>query len=362
MTWKRLRYAAGVPLRWLRILAARRPSDGLHVSYGQPVPGRDTVVSGGLVKFQRLAETFPHRDSGFNVLYLGSNTLPPDWRVQIALARAKGASLVWNQNGVAYPAWHGPGWQRVNAPMKTGLHRADHVFFQSDFCRVGAERYLGARPGRWEILHNAVDTTAFTPAPRSRDGRLVLLLGGNQYQRYRIDRAVRTLALLADHDVDAQLLVTGRLSWLPDEEAAKREAVDLARSLGVLDRVELTGPYVQADAPDVLRRADLLLHTKYNDPCPSLVVEAMACGLPVVYSASGGVPELVGAEAGIGVPAPLDWESDHPPDPERLAEAVARVADRLDDHREAARRRAVDHFDLGAWRERHREVFEELTA
>ena len=86
----------------------------------------------------------------------------------------------------------------------------------------------------------------------------------------------------------------------------------------------------------------------------------MACGLPVVYSASGGVPELVGEDAGVGVPAPLDWEQDHPPDPEELAEGVRRVAERLDEHRAAARERAL-RFDLRRWVERHREVFEGLV-
>ena len=77
-----------------------------------------------------------------------------------------------------------------------------------------------------------------------------------------------------------------------------------------------------------MQSADILLHTKYNDPCPTVVLEAMACGLPVVYSASGGTPELVGDDAGIGVDAPLDWEHDHPPAPEALAEAVLVVAAR----------------------------------
>ena len=52
---------------------------------------------------------------------------------------------------------------------------------------------------------------------------------------------------------------------------------------------------------------------------PTVVLEALASGLPVVYSASGGTPELVGDDAGVGVPAPLDWEQDHPPAPEALA-------------------------------------------
>ena len=53
----------------------------------------------------------------------------------------------------------------------------------------------------------------------------------------------------------------------------------------------------------MLRRAHVLLHTKVNDPCPTAVIEAMACGLPVAYPASGGTVELVGDEAGIGVAA-----------------------------------------------------------
>ena len=193
----------------------------------------------------------------------------------------------------------------------------------------------------------------FVPAPERRAGELTLLLGGSQYQRYRVETALRTLALLPD----ARLLVTGALSFDPD---AERVTLALADELGVRDRVELVGPYAQKDAPALMQRAHLLLHTKYNDPCPGIVVEAMACGLPVVYSASGGVPELVGDDAGVGVPAPRDFERDHPPAPEELAEAVHDVVARLDALSGAARERAVDRFDIRPWVERHREVFAEL--
>ena len=327
------------------------------VSYGV----RRLGTHGGAIKFRELERFFPNRTRGYSVLYLGSSTMPPNAERLVARARRRGAAFAWNQNGVAYPGWHGPGWEETNAPKARALHAADHVFFQSEFCRVSSDRFLGERQGPWEVLHNPVDTERFTPGARhvpGTGGRLTLLLGGNQYQRYRLEAALGTLALLPD----ALLLVSGALSWHPDRRRSEAEGRELVARLGLGERVELLGPYSQEEAPQVMRRADLLLHTKYNDPCPTVVLEAMACGLPVVYSASGGVPELVGEEAGAGggVPAPLDWEQDHPPDPDALAEAVRRVAERLDDYRAAAREQAL-RFDLRPWVERHREVFEGLA-
>jgi glycosyltransferase involved in cell wall biosynthesis len=99
-----------------------------------------------------------------------------------------------------------------------------------------------------------------------------------------------------------------------------------------------------------------------NDPCPSAVIEAMACGLPVVYPASGGTVELVGAEAGVGVAHPDGWERDEPPAPEALAGAVRKVLTDREILSAAARRRAVERFALGPWLDRHAEVFAELLA
>jgi glycosyltransferase involved in cell wall biosynthesis len=332
----------------LDAIAATPPRpDEVAVSYGRErVAGADDVVLGGAVKLQLLERAFPNAPRDFNTLYLVSSSLPLEAAALARLARQRGV-FVWNQNGVAYRGWYGPGWQEVNRPMRGLLHEADHVFFQSAFCKLGSDRFLGERTGPWEILHNPVDVERFTPAPRPQRP-LTLLLGGSQYQRYRLDTALDTLELVRRERPDARLIVTGALSF--------DGSFDL-RGLG--DAVELTGPYTQHEAPELMRRADLLLHTKVNDPCPTVVLEAMASGLPVVYSATGGTPELVGPDAGVGVDAPLDWERDNPPAPAALADGVLRVAQEIDERGAAARARA-EQFDARAWVERHREVFTAL--
>ena len=337
-------------LRWLRLLVGIRRPSGLRVFYGHDrVPSPGAPVAGGTAKFQRLASKFPNHPHDFTLLYLGSTWLPRDLRPLLWVAERRRVPLVVNQSGVAYPGWAGDATDEINAPFRRALLAADHVLYQSEFCKRSADEFLGAPRGSWEVLHNAADVDHFTPAGSPPDGPPTLLLGGDQTQEYRVEVALRTLALLGD----ARLLVTGRL--VADHRPLMRE-------LGVHDRVEFVGRYTQADAPALFRRAHLLLHTKVLDPCPSLVVEAMACGLPVVYARSGGTVELVGEEAGIGVPHPESWERDEPPAPEAFAEAVRSVLDRRDGYASAARRRAVDRFALGPWLDRHAELFAQLMA
>lgn len=349
---RRTRQIAELPVRWGSLIASRPEPPPARVWYGRRVPRSGAEAAGGLVKFQRLQESIPNETHGFNVIYLGSNTMPPDARGVIAFARLRGIPIVWNQDGVAYEAWQPRGWRGANARMARGLHAAAHVFFQSEFCRASAERFLGLPAAKAEVLYNPVDTARFAPSERS-DRPPTLLLGGNQYERYRLETALLTLT----HLPDVHLRIAGRLSWT-DERRATAWALNRVRALGLEQRVHFVGPYAQRDAPAVIHDGDVLLHTKVNDPCPGAVVEAMACGLPVVYSATGGTPELVGSAAGVGVEQPLDYERIVPPDAEALADAASRVFADLDRYARAARERAVERFDLQPWVQRHRKVFE----
>jgi glycosyltransferase involved in cell wall biosynthesis len=341
---------------------AGTPTGIERVTYGQRVPKEHEPAIGGIVKLQHLAKAFPDAALRFNVLYLVTSRLPAAAVVRADWARRKGARVVVNQNGVAYPAWHGSGWEAVNAEMTALLARADHVFYQSEFCRLSADRFVGPARGPWEVLYNPVDTSRFAPQPKAKGRPLTLLLGGSQDQRYRFEAAVRTLAVLIRRGVDGELLVAGRLGWTNDAIAARQQVAALVSSLGLTERVAFLGPYTQAEAPSLFCRADIVLHTKYNDPCPTVVLEALACGRPVVYSKSGGVPELVGDAGGVGIEAELSWERDIPPDPEALADAVCRVQRDLATFAAGARARAVERFDVGHWVARHRRVLEGLVA
>jgi glycosyltransferase involved in cell wall biosynthesis len=304
---------------------------------------------------------YPNSNRKFNTIYLASSNLPLDWAQLIWLAKRKSASLVLNQNGVGYYGWYGRGWEKINAPLKKILHSADYVFYQSNFCKLSADIFLGERLGPWEILYNPVDTQAFSPSKKHLDmDRLVILIAGSHSQFYRVQTAVQTLSAIIQRHREVKLIIAGRLQWTLNNSEAQRKLYDLAHELKVENHIQYIGPYTQKQAPEIFNSAHILIHPQYNDACPSLVLEAMACGLPVVYSHSGGTPELVGEEAGIGIPSVLSWDEVIPPSPEEMAEAVIKIAERRQEYSKAARQRAINHFDIEHWIKRHQIIFSQL--
>ena len=336
---------------------AARPGDSPAVFYGGARAGD---AGGPLVKVARLQTRFPERTGSFNLVYSLSNAPYVPGASLDALAR-RGIAIVHNQNGVFYPGWYGGDWRAENARMAVAYLRADHVFWQSDFCRRCADTFLGPREGAGEVLFNAVDIERFSPghAERPAGAPFTFLLTGKlqAHVAYRLADTIAGLARARAAGLDAALTVAGYL-----DETAIRTADMAARKHGVDGHVHIRGPYSQAEAPDIYRAADAYVMTKHADPCPNTVIEAMACGLPVAYVASGGVPELVSPDAGAGVPADDDWERPFRPDPDALGAAMALVAQDHAAMGRAARARAEAAFGLDAWLARHEAVFGEVLA
>lgn len=330
---------------------ASKAGQSPRVFYGGARSGDN---GGPLVKVQRLQRAFPQAPRSFNLVYSLSNA-PYLTRGTLERLKARGTGLVHNQNGVFYPGWYDGDWKAENTRMSHAYHLADHVFWQSAFCRTCADQFLGAREGDGEVLFNAVDTTHFTPGQRTREKHpFVFLLTGKiqAHLAYRLEDSIAGLAHARAAGLDAELHIAGHL-----DTGAISAATAAAQRMGLTKQVHMLGSYTQARAPEIYCSADAYVMTKHADPCPNTVIEAMSCGLPIAYVASGGVPELVGPDAGSGVPADEDWERPFRPDAAALGQAMLTVAENHTAMAIAARQRAQEQFDLKTWLARHAAIF-----
>ncbi len=333
----------------------------IRVNYGShrvSTLTRDCVVIGGAVKLLELQKHFPHTENGFNLTYLVSSALPP-YAIDLArVAKSQGCKLVWNQNGVAYPAWCGDSYPWLNRTMRELIHLADFVIYQSAFCKTSADRYLGPVKVPHRILFNPVDTEEFFPAEKpSEFSRCELLAMGTSHHFYRILSSLQTLAVLRDEwGVNAHLTLAGKFNW----RGGKAQVHRAIRQMKLQDHITIFPSFTQRQAPFIYRNAHILLHPKYKDPCPTVPIEAMAMGIPVIAGNSGGMPELIPPTAGILVNVPDEWTRDHPPAPRDLATAVLRIMDNYSAYSVAAREHAVRTFHKDHWNQAHQAIFQDL--
>lgn len=313
---------------------------------------RSGFAIGGAVKMLYLAEKFPHSIRS-NILYTVSSVGYARKPEIITNAKKKGIKIVVNQNGVAYPAWHGLGWEDTNLGLSSVLSQADYIVYQSQFCQLGAQEFLSPPSVPSEVIYNPVDTDFFVGGKIKRPKKLTLILGGNQFQKYRVTLALQTLQYLRKYEADVNLVITGKL-W---GDGAVVD--DQLRSLGLRDHVKFVGEYTQEQAPYILGQAHILLHTQYGDASPTLVLEAMSLGLPVVYLNNGGTPELV-ADAGLGVNVQHSWNTINLPDPSEMGLAVLSVFSNYNRFSEIARDRAVSQFSLVKFVEKHSLLFQNI--
>ncbi|MGE5502826.1 MAG: glycosyltransferase family 4 protein [Actinomycetota bacterium] len=342
----------GLALALRAMLAGDPGGSGLKVWYGG---ARAAKLGGPALKLGKLAERFPEDRSRFTLAYLLSN-MPYLPESALSALKRRGVPIVLNQNGVFYPAWYGGDWQGRNRAMAAAYHAADHVLWQSDFCRRAADRFLGERAGPGEVLANAVDIDRFRPQPVRPVGRFRFLLTGriDAHQSYRLEQAVRGLAAARAQGLEAELLVAGVF-----DPSAKAKAMAAAGELKIGGAVRFRGAYGPEDAPALVRDAEAYVTLTHQDACPTGVIEALACGLPVVHVGTGGVPELVG-DAGAAVPSAEDWETQRIPEAAAVGAAMLAVAERRAEMSALARARAEERFSLAKWLDHHEALFKRL--
>jgi glycosyltransferase involved in cell wall biosynthesis len=152
---------------------------------------------------------------------------------------------------------------------------------------------LGVPPWQISVVPCGVDTTVFAPqgvtAPRP-GGRPRLLTLGRLVERKGVATVIAALAGLPA----AELVVAGGPDRAGLESDPEYRALrDTARRHGVADRVVFTGGVARADVPALIRSADVVVCVPWYEPFGIVPLEAMACGVPVVASAVGGLTDTV---------------------------------------------------------------------
>jgi glycosyltransferase involved in cell wall biosynthesis len=201
---------------------------------------------------------------------------------------------------------------------------------------------MGARRRRIALVPCGVDTRRFAadgPA-EARRARHRIVVVSRLVERKGIGNVIAALARIPD----TELVVAGggdAASLRDDPEARRLDG--LARAFGVRDRVEFRGRVDRADVPALLRSADLVVCAPWYEPFGLVALEAMACGVPVVTTAVGGlVDTVIHGVTGVHVP---------PRDVDALATAVcALLADpaRRDALGRAGEERARARYDWHA--------------
>jgi phosphatidylinositol alpha 1,6-mannosyltransferase len=208
------------------------------------------------------------------------------------------------------------------------LHRSADRTLAPSAATVAALR--GAGVGRVHRWGRGVDSVLFCPSRRDPALRARLAAGeellvgyvGRLAPEKQVRRLVELAALPGIH-----LVVVGDG---PERHAAEAAA----RKLGLAGRAHFTGFLPHATIPAVLRHADVLAMPSVYEELGSVLLEAMAAGLPIVASRTGGIPDAVGDAAELVTPG----------DPRALAAAIDRLlGDRAAAGRlaERARRRAA---------------------
>ncbi|MFF0152134.1 glycosyltransferase [Micromonospora sp. NPDC005203] len=226
-------------------------------------------------------------------------------------------------------------------------------------CRdeVGELVRMGVPRSRMTVVPSGVNLATFAPLGPAADrepGRARILTVGRLVERKGFQTVIRAMALVGDAEC---LVVGGPPEGLLETDPYARRLRALAETCGVADRVHLVGAVPREEMGRWYRSADLLVAAPWYEPFGLTPLEAMACGVPVVGTAVGGIRDtVVDGTTGDLVPAR---------DPQALAGAIQGLLDdriRRFAYATAARERARTRYSWAVTAERLVEVYSEVAA
>jgi colanic acid/amylovoran biosynthesis glycosyltransferase len=188
-----------------------------------------------------------------------------------------------------------PGWAHYSERLPELLRRVTLAHCVSDSLRREAIGY-GLDPAKARVIHQGVDPELFRPANgQRRNGReLHVLAVGWMWWVKGYEYALLAIRGLVDRGVPVRFEVLG---GDPDSDGGQGGEHSRLRhtvaDLGLEERVHFAGAVPSEEVAHRLRQAHVLLLSSVDEGLPTVVLEAMASGVPVVATECGGVAEAV---------------------------------------------------------------------
>lgn len=166
--------------------------------------------------------------------------------------------------------------EKQNKPIREAYHKFDKIIFQSEFAKAMYFHYFGEINKPYKIIYNGVPKSFSSIGPKYKyPFNKTFLCSAKWRSHKRLMAIIEGFKALKNKDVG--LVIIGGDVPLNNQENII--------NLGHIPHQKL---------PFYLRGADAFVHLTWLDCCPNTVVEALACGLPVLCGHNGGTKELVG--------------------------------------------------------------------
>jgi len=284
--------------RFLPLVDRLSPLRNLPIGIKDHVPG--SIVHFPQIMGCAMMLYRPYHPSVATVHDLGSLELPEEWEVTDAVAR------------------------QVLRLSLAGLKRVDMIVADSEFTHQGIIRHLGIPGERVVTIYPGIDHELFRPISNAREVLIGyyshlaviasvpwLLYVGSELPRKNVGTLLRAVELVREEIPDIRLIKVGSAGG----KSFRRETLRAIGELGLEDHVLIFEGVAEEALPLFYGAADVFVTDSKLEGFGLPVLEAMACGAPVVCSDAGALPEVAG-EAGLLVP---------PDDPRGFADAIASV-------------------------------------
>jgi glycosyltransferase involved in cell wall biosynthesis len=242
--------------------------------------------------------------------------------------------------------------ERILVPLTSRLHRktiekCDRIIAISNHVRSLYARFIDEE--KISVIPFAVDTDMFKPVKRlKQEDECSLLYAGSLYPLKGVRFLIMALAEVRKLGLKANLKIVG-------EGRQRPELTRLAEKLGIDNSVVFEGFVPHTHMAECYRQCDIFCFPSLGEPFGKAIIEAMACGKPVVATKTGGATDIIQDDVdGVLVP---------PANPAALASEIARlVNDGKMRQRLGARARdaVVERFSWNAISEEYHKLYSEL--